>query len=146
MRSQPGAYTGAFDSSDDGDEEAGDVASDDPVQEEAGDVAGDDVVQEEAGDVLQDMVDQQVEDAMGSVHSGAQGAWCDDPHLMSEWHRIEAETTEFEKDFYTQLARRSKDGKHRTGWFTKAQCLSEAVLFQRPAIAKSLANRYNRKA
>jgi hypothetical protein len=69
----------------------------------------------------------------------------DDPHLMSEWHKIEADAPAFEKQFYTRLARRSADGRHRTGWFSKAQCLSEAVLFQSPEIAKSLANRYNRK-
>ena len=55
------------------------------------------------------------------------------------------EANAFEAAFNAAMAEKTADGKLRSGWFTRAQCLATAVKYEAPEIATFIAHRYIRE-
>ena len=55
------------------------------------------------------------------------------------------EANAFEAAFNAAMAEKTSNGKLRSGWFTRAQCLATAVKYEAPEIATFIAHRYIRE-
>ena len=59
---------------------------------------------------------------------------------------IAEQANAFEAAFNESMAQKTSNGKLRSGWFTRAQCLATAVMYETPDTATFLADKYMRRS
>ncbi len=60
--------------------------------------------------------------------------------------QIMEQANAFEAAFNESMAQKTSNGKLRSGWFTRAQCLATAVMYETPDTATFLADKYMRRS